>query len=307
MILGIDIGGTTVKFGVVSADGEIIEKKAHDTHSWDSSAEIFIENLASIIQTYQSAYEIQGVGIGIPGLLSADRKSTLDLANIPALNNQPVVDMLHAKLGKETLIRIENDAKCAALGEIYFGAYDDLTNYLMIALGTGVGGGLVLDSNLFTGVNGNATEIGHIPLSDGIALENHVGQQKITAFTKGWLKDPKYADSSLQGKDISPKTIFEEAKNGDRCAQEVFFYVGECVGEVLVGIMRLLDISTFLLAGGVSGASEFIKPGIDHKLKAHLPTYYTDKTDIRRASLNADSGLLGAASLIMHQRKKMSA
>lgn len=300
MILGIDVGGTTVKFGIVSVDGEILDKKAYDTHIWDSSASSFVENVISIIQSYQASYEISGIGIGLPGLLSADRRSTLDLANIPSLNNQPILSMLEKKI-KNVPIKIENDAKCAALGEVFFGEYDDLDSYLMITLGTGVGGGLVINKKLFIGINGNATEIGHILLSDGDTLENHIGQEKISRFTRDWLKKEKYKSSLLQGKVLSPKEIFKAALEGDKCAKDVFFFVGECVGEMLVGVIRLLDLTTFLLAGGVAGASQFIEPGIRSKLEESLTPYYTKQVKIKKATLSADSGILGAASLIMHE------
>ena len=306
MILGIDVGGTTVKFGVVTLEGGIVEKKAYNTHAWDSSVEAFIENLTAIILDYQERFEITGVGIGFPGLLTTDRISTYMLANIPCLNDQPVVSMIREKI-KNIPIKIENDAKCAALGEIYFGQHHDLNSYLMISLGTGVGGGLVMDRSLFIGINGNATEIGHIPLSDGLVLEDHVGQEKITAFTTLWLQKEQYKNSLLQHEELSPKTIFDAAENGDQCAKDVFFYVGECVGEMLIGVMRLLDLSTFLLAGGVSGATDYIRPGIISKIKEHLPPYYTDKLDIRKASLNNEAGILGAASLIMHEHETISA
>ena len=300
MILGIDVGGTTVKFGVVTIDGRITEKKAFDTHSWDSSAESFVENLISIIKSYQQEFDISGIGIGLPGLLSPSRKSTYNLANIPCLNNQPIVPMLEKEI-KNIPIKIENDAKCAALGEVYFGENQDLDSYMMISLGTGVGGGLIINKKLFIGINGNATEVGHIPLSDGISLENHIGQEKISQFATKWLKEERYKNSILQDMEISPKAIYSAAKKGDKCAKAIFFYVGECIGEMLVSVVRLLDLTTFLLAGGVAGASEFIEPGIISKLKKHLTPYYTDKIDIKKATLSADSGILGAASLVMHE------
>ena len=306
MILGIDIGGTTLKFGVVTFDGEILEKKIHDTHACDDNHEDFLEVMLSFIKDFRERYEITGIGIGLPGLLSPDRMSTYTLANLPALNYISIVSLLKKEV-KDIPIKIENDAKCAALGEMYFGNHKHLRDYLMIALGTGVGGGLVIDGKLFIGVKGNATEVGHIPLSDGITLEDHIGQEKITAYARKKLEEQQYANSSLHGKEISPKVIHEEALNHDQRSIDIFHYVGECIGEMLVGVIRLIDIDTFLLAGGVSGATEFIKPGIESVLHKLLPPYYVDHLSILRASLSADSGLLGAASLIMETHQTVEA
>lgn len=305
MILGIDIGGTTVKFGVVTTEGEIITKDAHDTHAWDDDSELFVHNLVAIINDYRNNYEIEGIGIGIPGLLSVDRRSTLSLANIPALDNLNLLDKLEKAL-PDLPIKIENDAKCAAIGETHFGTHADLNNYLLISLGTGVGGGLVLDKKLFIGVNGNATEIGHIPLASGKMLEDQVGQEKISALTAEWLSKPEYAGSSLQGSKITPKVIFDAAEAGDQMAKDIFFYVGECVGEILVGVARLLDLTNYVFAGGVAGAIDYITPGVQSKMAKSLPSYYTDQIDIRRASLKFETGLLGAAALIMDELSVVS-
>lgn len=297
MILGIDVGGTTVKYGVVAPSGEIVEKEAFDTHSWDESSENFIREMCVIAKRYTDKYEITGIGIGLPGLLSVDRRSIVRLPNIPILNDTAIVEQME-KHFPNIPIGIENDAKCAALGEMYFGTIPDLDNYMLITLGTGVGSGLIINKQLFIGGRGNATEIGHIPVKTGNTLENHVGQQQIAKYCKELLQNNLFSDSILQNKELSPFVIFEAAKAGDRCAKEVFKHVGELLGEVMVGIIRTLDITNFLLGGGVSGAFEFLIPSIKQKLEYYLPNYYMNDLVIMQATMKNEAGILGAASLI---------
>ncbi len=300
MILGIDIGGTTIKTGVVTAQGEIIEREVFDTHSWDSSAALFISNLAKVINDIMQKHEVLGIGIGLPGLLSKDRLSTVTLENIPVLNYYEFVAELQKHLDTDISINIENDAKCAALGELFFGTDKELDSYLMVTLGTGVGGGLIIDKKIFIGVNGNATEGGHIPLKMGKTLEEHVGLEHLINYAKEKLKETEYQDSILKSMEITPKNMFEAALKGDKLSLHVFDFVGECLAQMFVGVIRLLDLNTFLLGGGVSGAFEFIEPSIKKHLAKVIDTYYMDDLKIIKASLSNDAGILGAASLSTH-------
>jgi glucokinase len=297
MILGIDIGGTTVKTGVVTEEGDIIERGVFDTHSWDSSASLFISNLGEVINEIMQKHEINGIGIGLPGLLTKDRLSTVTLENIPVLNYYDFVVELQKKLTTVLPISIENDAKCAALGELFFGADKELDSYLMVTLGTGVGGGLVIDKKIFIGVNGNATEVGHIPIPMGRTLEECVGLEHLITYAKEKLKEPAYQDSILKSIEITPKSMFESALKGDKLSLHIFDYIGKCLAQMLVGVMRLLDLNTFVLGGGVSGAFEFIEPSIRKYLAKDINTYYMDNLKIIKASLSNDAGILGAASL----------
>ncbi len=301
MILGIDVGGTTVKYGVVDDMGNIVEKEAHDTHSWETNGEVFIERMMEVAKTFIDKYEIKGMGIGLPGLLSINRKSIIRLPNIPILNKTPIVGIIQ-KFFPTLKVRIENDAKCAALGEMYYGVDKDLDNYMLITLGTGVGSGLIINKQLFIGGRGNATEIGHIPVHTGKTLESHIGQLKIAAHCKELLENTLYSDSILGDQDITPKSIYNAALEGDRCAKATFDFVGDLLGEAMVSIIRILDINTFLFGGGVSGAFEFIEPAITQKLNEFLPNYYLDDLLIKQATMKGEAGILGAASLINHLR-----
>jgi glucokinase len=302
MILGIDVGGTTVKFGIVSDSGKILESERYETHSWEDSSNHFVKCLGDVIEDYQNQYNLTGIGLGLPGLLSLDRNSTIRLPNIPVLNNTPIVPLLQKRFSSIP-IKIENDAKCAALGEMYFGSDKSLDNYMLITLGTGVGSGLVIGKELFLGGRGNATEIGHIPVHNGKTLEECIGLKRIVEYANNLLKQERFANSILQSKELSPKVIYGAALENDQCALDVFEYVGGLLGEVMIAIIRVCDINTFLLGGGVSGAFEYIEPAARKKLKEYLPEYYLDSLTIDQASMKENAGILGAASLIINKKE----
>jgi glucokinase len=297
MILGIDIGGTSVKCGIVSHEGVISHVRTFNTQGWVESLG-FVESLKLEIGNYLKDFPaIKGVGMGYPGLLSPDRKKVLLMANIPSVVNAPVVEILNSSF-PGIVFRIENDAKCAALGEHYFGENKGIDNYLLVTLGTGVGGGLIINKKLFIGGKGNATEVGHILTSNGKTLENNVGISHLIKFAAEKLAN--YTGKTiLTGKDITPKVIHECAKQGDELSKEIFKHVGFYLGEVMVGVVRTVDVDNILLGGGIAGAFEFIVPEMRRKMEEHLPKYYTEDLHVGSACLGNEAGLLGAASLII--------
>jgi glucokinase len=301
MILGIDVGGTTVKFGVVSTDGEISHVKSFETASWVSAG--FVESLKKGIKEYLDKFEtIAGVGIGWPGLLSVERTHIIELPNIPAVKDVPVLKLLKEAF-PDMPIKIENDAKCATIGELYFGKIKDLDNFILVTLGTGVGSGAVIDKKLFLGARGNGMEIGHMLLEDGKSLEQHIGIQHIINYAQLRInqENPK---SVIVGREITPKLIFEAAQQGDKFAISVFDYVGEKLGENLVSVVRVLDITTILLGGGIAGAFDFIVPRAKEVMEKYLPKYYMKDLKIEQAFLSNQVGILGAAGLLMENVKK---
>ncbi|HMT01063.1 MAG TPA: ROK family protein [Candidatus Absconditabacterales bacterium] len=300
MILGIDVGGTSVKCGIVSNEGEISNIRVFYTANWVESAG-FTESLIDEIGKYLKDFpEISGVGIGFPGLLSADRKSVISMKNIPSVVDSPIVELL-SKTYPDLKCKIENDGKCAALGEHYFGPNKGIDNYLMVTLGTGVGGGMILNKKLFIGSQGNATEIGQIMTSNGKILENNLGIRHLISFATEQLSNYP-GESLLKNQEITPKIISESAKQGDELSKEIFKNVGFFLGEVMSGVVYTVDISNILIGGGISGAFDFIVPEMRRKMEEHLPHTYTKNLTISRAGLGNDAGLLGAASLIMADR-----
>ncbi len=300
MVIGIDVGGTTVKFGLVKLNGELVSQKRIDTAPAANGiglVEAMIEEVKIMVAEDDS---IEGVGIGFPGLVSKDRRSVIHLPNIPQVKEQDVIAKFKSAL-PNIKVKIENDAKCAAIGELQFGKAKGLDSYLFVTLGTGVGGGFVLDGQLFLGAKGNATEVGHMytPI-EGKTVEEHLGLGQIIEYAKKMLNTPEFENSNLKGQEITPKAIYEEAINKDALALHVWEHVGTVLGYGLISMMRFADVSKFVIGGGVSGAFDMFIGTTEKIIKENLPAYYYNDLEFRRASVGEHAGILGAASLIYH-------
>lgn len=295
--LGIDIGGTNVKMGIVEAkSGNINYFVSHDTQRWKGSNK-FIERFADAIAVkLKDNPEVKKIGIGVPGLISRDRQTLLEITAIPEINQSPVVPLLKVRFPSHDFF-LENDANAAALGEYYFGEDGVPEDYIFVTLGTGVGGAAIIDKKVFKGGNGNAMEPGHMPSKHGRVLERNVGKvelldlaNRMRAEFKGETKIP------LDGS-IATTGLVAAASEGDELALAVFDEVGSMLGDGLVSMIRILDISTILIGGGLSASFEYIMPAVNRQLQYWLTPYYLKDLQIKRATLGNDAGLLGAASL----------
>lgn len=297
MHLGIDVGGTSVKFGLVSENGEVSEYASFDTREKTAGPGL-IPFIESEIKAYTSRFpEISRIGLGFPGLLSGDRKEILLLPNIPSVKDLPVIKKLQDRFpGME--IKMENDANCATLGEFYFGKHERLTDFLLVTLGTGIGSGAMIGKKLFTGARGNAIELGHILIRENHTLEQLAGLHGFISYAKEQIRSYR-APTLLREKGLTPKAVFEAAEQEDPLAVSLYGYLGKILGQGLVATVRVLDIPHILLGGGIAGAFDHILPGLEKTLREHLPPYYTDELSIQKASLKNHAGLLGTAGLFL--------
>jgi glucokinase len=298
MILGIDVGGTSVKFGIVAGNGDIKYYKKFDTVDWVNRQGL-TTSMIQEIKNYKNLFPgIKGIGIGFPGLLSADRRNVIALPNIPSVTNLPISNMLEAEF-PDMLIKIENDAKCATLGEYHFGENKGLDNFMLITLGTGVGSGAIIQRQLFLGARGNGMEVGHILIAGGKTLEQHIGLKHLMEYASKMVAQTK--KTVLKEMPLGGISLYKAAKQGDACALAIFEYAGTILGEAMASVIRILDITTILFGGGISEAFEFILPAMNKTVNEILPEYYTKTLSFRKASLSNNAGLLGAAGLIMHE------
>lgn len=295
MVLGIDIGGTSLKFGIVNEAGDIVEHKKYETTPFVDNG--FEKSMAEAIREFLDKYpKLLGVGMGFPGLLSADRKTVLFLPNIPKVKNMNIVDYLAPKF-PGLRIKIENDAKCAALGEFQFGENKGQDNFILVTLGTGVGSGAIINRQLFIGARGNGTEIGHMLMGNGKTLEQHIGLAPILEYAQD-LVNKSGGESVLSGKEVGMHGLVQAADKGDKVARQVFGYIGKLLGENLVSVIRVLDLDCVIIGGGISNGFSFMVPEMEAALRKNLPEYYTQNLKIKKASLSNDAGILGAAGLI---------
>lgn len=302
MILGIDVGGTTIKFGVVNDRGAILETERHDTLEYSKTQESFIGLLELVVKKYIQKYpSIVGVGIGIPGQLSLDRLTLVQANNLGSLNGTPVVSLLK-KSFPNLVIKMENDANCTALGELYFGGHDK-DSFIMIALGTGVGGGVIVHRKLFIGAKGNAGEVGFLVVGPKRqVLEKYLGQRQIVAYVKEQLTKSENKNSSLNTiADLTVEQVFLAAKNGDQFAIDTWNYFGTLIGETIVGLAHAYDINKFIIGGGVGKAFEMFKDAAITTANSYFSPYYSESFELLPAGCEADTGLVGAAALVLNE------
>ncbi|TDB68907.1 ROK family protein [Arundinibacter roseus] len=295
--LGIDVGGTNVKMGLVDAtDGRISNFYSHDTASWRSSGH-FVDRLGDAIALQLIEHpQIKRIGIGVPGLITRDRTTLIEITAIPEIDGTPVIPDLNARFPNHTFF-LENDANAAALGEYYFGEEKLPEDYIFVTLGTGVGGAAIIDKKVFKGGSGNAMEPGHIPSKHGKVLERNIGKVELLNLAND-MREGFTGETTLPADGtISTTGLVAAAAEGDELALLIFDEVGTMLGDGLVAMIRILDISTVLIGGGLSASFDFIMPAVTRQLEYWLTPYYLKNLVVKRATLANDAGLLGAASL----------
>lgn len=295
--LGIDIGGTNVKMGIVNAEtGEITNFYSHETASWRKSGK-FVERLGDAIILELKEYpHVKKVGIGVPGLITRDRNTLLEITAIPEIDGIHIIPELGERIPGIDFF-LENDANAAALGEYYFGTEKLPEDYIFVTLGTGVGGAAIIDKQVFKGGGGNAMEPGHMPSANGKVLERNIGKNELLDLANSMRASYTGKTQLDADGDITTTGLVAAAAEGDELALQIFDRIGTLLGDGLVNIIRIMDITTILIGGGLSASFEYILPAINRQLKYWLTPYYHKTLQIKRATLANDAGLLGAASL----------
>ena len=296
-VFGIDIGGTNIKFGLVDGKGNLSEKYKHPTANLVADGNC-VRNFITILKGQLKRFpEVKKIGIGVPGLISKDRNSIVFAPNIPDLTGIELVSILKKEFpGK--VFSMDTDANAAALGEYKFAKKYVEVNLLMITLGTGVGGGAIIDGEIFKGGRGNSLEIGHIYGGKGCSIEEEIGKKGIVKKAKKLLIE--YPNSVLNSKkSLDAKKVAKAALAGDPVGIKVFEHVGKYLGQCIISGIRILDIHTIVIGGGVSETFDIIEPSMMKIINDKLGPYYTNDLIIKKASLGNEAGILGAASLVM--------
>jgi glucokinase len=295
--LGIDVGGTHLKIGLVNRQGEIISFDKVDTGPYRDSAkgfnQSFIEGMADILQKYP---EVKKVGIGLPGLISKDRTTTLEIPAIPGLNGFNLKGALKDKYPKHAFY-LENDAAAAALGEYRYGKDSPPDNFLFITMGTGIGSALVLDGEVFKGSRGNAMEMGHMLSRGNEGLEKLIGRNGILKIMERFIQGYPRLANGLAEKELGTHLLVDTAKEGNEVSLMVFEEVGRILGEAIVSTIRILDVTNVYFGGGISAGLEFMMPSMDRTVRQYLTPYYVKDLKLMRATLENNAGTLGAAAL----------
>jgi glucokinase len=333
--IGVDLGGTNLRIAAVDGSGKLLEKTTTSTQVARGRSLVIDEMCVAIQQTvtkFRAGGEMAGIGIGVPGIIEMQTGTVRESPNLQDWRDYPVRDEIERRL--RTTVVLENDANAAALGEKWLGAGASVDDMCMLTLGTGVGGGVVLNGQVWHGMTGMAGELGHLnvdpngpPCNCGsrgcleqLASATAVKRMAIEAIATG--KAPELARAMNEDPEFSSKVVHQMAMQGDEPAREIFRRVGDALGVALAGVINIFNLPMYVIGGGVSSAWDAFAPAMMERVRQNsfvyratapaenapgvegrkvpddvLPARRT--TIITRALLGSDAGLIGAARLPM--------
>jgi glucokinase len=330
--IGVDLGGTNLRIAAIDDKGKTLDKITTSTKVARGRDQVIDEMCAAIqeiVAKLSGTGELAGIGIGVPGIIEMQTGMLRQSPNLPGWENYPVRDEIERRL--KTTVVLENDANSAALGEKWLGAGTEVDDMIMLTLGTGVGGGIVLNGKIWHGMTGMAGEPGHInvepnghPCNCGsrgcleqIASATAVKRMAAEAVASG--KAPHMAEAMKSSPEFGAKLIYDLAMQGDAQALEIFRIVGNALGVVLADLVNIFNIPMYVIGGGVASAWSAFAPTMMETLRrnsfvyrATAPAENTTAANAKGAArvsiitpalLGSDAGLIGAARLPMMARQ----
>ena len=304
---GVDIGGTTVKLGLFKTSGELISTWEIPTDTSENGKNI-LQDIAKSIEAKRrenqlAEGEIEGVGVGVPGPVSADG-TVLKCVNL-GWDIFNVEDQLEQLTGYRA--KAGNDANVAALGEMWQGGGKGFKDMVMVTLGTGVGGGIILNEQILPGTNGAAGEIGHIPMKDDEkeccgcgkkgCLEQYASANGIVTIAHRYLE--KHSEKETVLKDnFTSKDIWDAVKEDDEAAVEIAEEMSDLLGKALAGIACVVTPEAFVIGGGMSKAGEVL---LEYLRKSYQKYAFhaSRDTEFKLAELGNNAGIYGGVKLLL--------
>ena len=312
LFAGVDIGGTTIKIGMIDEYGEI-----HAQYSYPTKAEIgkdaSVQWICDVCQEILAKHpDMVAFGLGCPGVVNPHDRSVYYPPNLVGWDIVPLAQLVETATGKPAFI--DNDANAAAIAELEVGAGAGLPYFLYITLGTGVGGGIVVDGKIFSGERGGAGEVGHIvvdihaePQAGQLnfqpgTLEELLGRKGLIAMAKRYAK--QYPDSYLNTvEDLDVKHISEGVERNDPASIACFTFAGKILGLGIASILHLFDMRIVIIGGGVSQAHPIFLDTARATLKHRAMPTIANEAEIRLAKFGSTAGIVGAAMLAKHHFK----
>jgi glucokinase len=315
--LGVDLGGTNIKLGIVSQNGKIIKKTSVETKA-EGGPEAVISQMKKGIKEILSKNkkEITGIGIGAPGVVTIKKGIVENPPNFPGWEKVRLGEIIEKEFNIE--VHVENDANAAAIGEMIFGNGRNWHSFIMVTLGTGVGGGIIMNKKLFRGEFGAAGEVGHVTIeyngpkcncgSFG-CVEAFIGNSYLINIVKKSL--PEHPDSLIWKiinddlEKLTPIIIQEAMEQGDEYALSIVNDMGLHLGSALASVSNLLDISTFIIGGGVAGFGEPLFSATGKAIKTRVLTSLRKRVKVLPAKLKNNAGIKGASALVFYKSNKV--
>ena len=304
---GVDVGGTTCKIGLFDMSGVILEKWEIKTNTENNGASILDDVAASVLGKMEEKNidkeDVQGIGLGVPG--PVDNEGVVHKCVNLGWDVVNVEKELEEKTG--LFVKAGNDANVAALGEMWQGGGKGYQNVVMVTLGTGVGGGIIINGKILTGENGAGGEIGHMCVNleetdtcgcgGHGCLEQYASATGISRLARKKMEHETRA-TILTKEDLSAKAVFDAVKEGDEVAIEVATEMGNYLGHAMADMAAVLDPAVFVIGGGVSKAGEVLLSFIEKPFMEKA--FFANKNvKFKLATLGNDAGICGAAKLVL--------
>jgi glucokinase len=332
--IGVDLGGTNLRIAAVSADGQLLEKVTLGTKvalGRDHVISEMCDAIQRLSAQYKETGKLLGAGIGVPGIIDMQTGMLRKSANLPGWEEYPVRAEIERRL--KARVVLDNDANVAALGEQWLGAARGVPNMAVVTLGTGIGGGIVLNGKIWHGMNGMSGEFGHITLEPeghicgcgnrGCA-EQYASASAIVRMAREAIASGEastFAAAASSDPEFGAKSIYNLAIQGDEHARRIFRTFGRYLGILLADLVNVLNLDMYVIGGGVSSAWDAYAPNMFEELRERSLVYAATaavnplmgdaskhegasaqtesrterKTIITRALLGSDAGLYGAA------------
>ena len=307
--IGVDLGGTNLRIAAVSPDGHILEKIALDTEVLQGRERVvddMCEAITELRGRLKSA-ELLGIGIGMPGVINLATGMVRQSPNLPGWSDFPVRDDIERRLG--THVILENDANAAALGEKWVGAGKDVSGLCILTLGTGIGGGLILDGQIWHGKDGMGGELGHMSIDpNGLlcscgnlgcieAYASATGIVRVATAAVRVGRSPELERAAREAGELTAELVYLKAKEGDPVALEVFDLVGRALGVAVSNLINAFNLPLYVLGGGVARGWDAFAPTLLREVQKRSVVFRATRTRIERSALGAEAGLFGAAYL----------
>lgn len=308
LTVGIDVGGTKIAGGVVDELGSIVSTARRVSPATDSDA--IEQSIEDLVDELRVQHEVMGVGVGAAGFVDSQRSTVMFAPNL-AWRDEPLREHLEKRIGLPVVV--ENDANAAAWGEFAFGAAHDVSDSLLVTVGTGVGGGIVLNGQLHRGTFGVAAEIGHMRVVPGGRIcgcgnrgcwEQYASGNALVRETRQQVSAGSLIARSLldraggEVQAITGPLITEAARDGDEFAREQLETLGRWLGEGIASLAAILDPAVMVIGGGVSEAGDLLLEPARAAFRANLTgRHYRPALEIRAATLGNKAGMIGAADL----------